>query len=33
VLDRAPEHTATGGNAVMSQFFNWLNANAPQYLQ
>jgi penicillin-binding protein 2 len=33
VLDRAPEHTATGGNAVMGQFFAWMHENAPQYLQ
>jgi cell division protein FtsI/penicillin-binding protein 2 len=33
VLDRAPAHTATGGNAVMSEFFTWMHANAPEYLQ
>ncbi|HEY4501656.1 MAG TPA: penicillin-binding transpeptidase domain-containing protein [Candidatus Paceibacterota bacterium] len=33
ILDRAPAHTATGGNAVMGQFFAWMHANAPQYLE
>ncbi len=33
VLDRGPAHTATGGNAVMSQFFAWMHENAPGYLQ
>ncbi len=33
ILDRAPEHTSTGGNAVMGQFFAWMRDNAPQYLK
>lgn len=33
ILDRAPAHTGTGGNAVMSQFFQWMHENAPQYLE
>jgi penicillin-binding protein 2 len=33
ILDRAPAHTGTGGNAVMGQFFAWMHENAPEYLQ
>lgn len=33
LLDRAPAGTATGGNIIASQFFSWMHANAPGYLQ
>lgn len=33
VLEKLPAGTPVGGAAVMSDFFNWLNQNAPQYLQ
>lgn len=33
LLDRAPAGTATGGNAVVSQFLSWMHANAPEYLE
>ncbi len=33
ILDRAPAHTGTGGNAVMGQFFAWMHENAPEYLE
>ncbi len=32
VLEHLPAGTTIGGSAVMSDFFTWLNANAPQYL-
>jgi penicillin-binding protein 2 len=33
VLDRLPAGTAIGGSAVMSDFFNAMEAQAPQYLR
>ncbi len=33
VLEKMPAGTTVGGSIVMSDFFNWLRQNAPQYLQ
>ena len=33
VLEKMPAGTQIGGSVVMSEFFNYLSANAPQYLQ
>ena len=33
VLERMPSGTPVGGASVMYDFFQWMNANAPQYLQ
>jgi penicillin-binding protein 2 len=33
VLDRLPSGTTVGGASVMNGFFNWMEANDPQYLQ
>ncbi len=33
VLDRLPAGTPVGGASVMYDFFQWMNSNAPQYLQ
>lgn len=33
VLDRLPSGTPVGGASVMYDFFQWMHANAPQYLQ
>lgn len=33
VLERAPAGTATGAPAAMRAFLDWLNINAPEYLQ
>ncbi len=33
VLDRLPAGTPVGGASVMYDFFQWMNENAPQYLQ
>ncbi len=33
VLERMPSGTLVGGASVMYDFFQWMNSNAPQYLQ
>jgi len=33
VLEKMPAGTQIGGSAVMSDFFNFLEANAPEYLR
>ncbi|MES2203382.1 MAG: penicillin-binding transpeptidase domain-containing protein [Patescibacteria group bacterium] len=33
VLEHLPAGSTTGGSIIMSDFFNWLHTNQPQYLQ